>query len=469
MEKIQQLKIAKEEYEEAQRAFDEVDGPNAELCMDPKHPVNQAILTLSNPIVYDSGYINLYRKNYQLTVDCINMGTLQEFNPKLISMANPAMYGHGEETKFDTEVRQAFDITADRIGDKDQWSDILKVISSSLTYQMFPNTKFSIVPYKLQIYNKGGHFKKHTDTLHGVNHVATLLIKLPMDHKGGDLNIFSSGKKIKTWRGRGDGFLDWIAFYTDLEHEVTPVTEGHRVIFQFEIYIHDQEERTESEPNSKDKKRRKVASGSQVKTGQPTPWFIQLPEACDDPLVIHECFGRNANYHEEKQVTETKVALQRHRIIVESSMNILKTKFQEDINNNTYPCIFLRHMYPVAAMEQSMFKGVDRQRADIFRSLGFRTIGIQVTVNATWGESENSDTTTVRLWDHPGETQDNIDADVKLYFVTEYCSSYNIYYHEHIAFTGNESQDGELKACSGVMVLQPILKPYLRQTQLSFH
>lgn len=70
----------------------------------------------------------------------------------------------------------------------------------------------------------------------------SLVVVLPFPHKGGDLLLRHHGRQLTF-----DGFglihdvtipsVAYIAFFSDIEHEVTPVESGHRVTITYNIYF----------------------------------------------------------------------------------------------------------------------------------------------------------------------------------------------------------------------------------------
>lgn len=94
--------------------------------------------------------------------------------------------------------------------------------------------------YKLAMYAKGGHFKAHADTTHGDAHHGTLLVGLGGDYEGGALVLHRYSADLEPIKSRIDPG-EWVAFYTDVEHEVEPVTKGWRATVQFDIFLEDAE------------------------------------------------------------------------------------------------------------------------------------------------------------------------------------------------------------------------------------
>ncbi|KAK0466765.1 uncharacterized protein EV420DRAFT_1505223 [Desarmillaria tabescens] len=95
--------------------------------------------------------------------------------------------------------------------------------------------------YKLNIYGEGSFFKSHKDT---------------PSHQGGGLALRSHGKE---WVFDASSLLAnsttenpeiaYVAFYSDVEHEVFPVTSGSRVTLTYNLY---QEQDTHTEMTFKD-------------------------------------------------------------------------------------------------------------------------------------------------------------------------------------------------------------------------
>lgn len=102
--------------------------------------------------------------------------------------------------------------------------------------------------YKLNIYEEGGFFTEHVDSLHGSNHFASFVMLLPSKHEGGTL-LVSHEKEIKRFEfdklSSNIQCIQWTCFYTDCVHKVEHVTSGTRVLPQFDVYIEAVEEKDE--------------------------------------------------------------------------------------------------------------------------------------------------------------------------------------------------------------------------------
>ncbi|KAI0806597.1 hypothetical protein C8Q74DRAFT_1165175, partial [Fomes fomentarius] len=101
--------------------------------------------------------------------------------------------------------------------------------------------------YKLNVYGKDSFFKGHKDTPRGSTMFGSLVIVFPTPHEGGSLvlryddhewtfdaaHVLSSGTEDITR-------IAYVAFFSDVEHEVKPVLSGHRVTLTYNLHFNDQ-------------------------------------------------------------------------------------------------------------------------------------------------------------------------------------------------------------------------------------
>ena len=91
---------------------------------------------------------------------------------------------------------------------------------------------------------KGSFFKLHVDTPRGDKMFGSLVIVFPTSHEGGALHlrhlghewIFDSGQALAA---EGQTSIGYVAFFSDIEHEVAPVVSGHRVTLTYNLYFGD--------------------------------------------------------------------------------------------------------------------------------------------------------------------------------------------------------------------------------------
>ncbi|PIL34922.1 hypothetical protein GSI_02709 [Ganoderma sinense ZZ0214-1] len=105
----------------------------------------------------------------------------------------------------------------------------------------------SIEPYKLNVYGKDAFFKAHVDTPRSELMFGSLVIVFPTPHEGGALKLRALGRKegeILEWTFDASALLAqqeqpsiaYVAFFSDVEHEVMPVTFGHRVTLTYSLF-----------------------------------------------------------------------------------------------------------------------------------------------------------------------------------------------------------------------------------------
>jgi hypothetical protein len=86
-----------------------------------------------------------------------------------------------------------------------------------------------------------GKFKAHVDTPRSPDQFGSLVICFPLEHHGGALEVRHKGKTVSfDWsNSKADGkepSIGWAAFYSDCEHEVLEVTEGHRLTLTYNLF-----------------------------------------------------------------------------------------------------------------------------------------------------------------------------------------------------------------------------------------
>jgi len=166
-----------------------------------------------------------------------------------------APFGKGSETILDLNTRDCWkmDIGKGVLIDPDfipqssvQPGSMLHTIKETLAPHLGLNSEIVAQPYQMLIYEKGGKFEPHRDTLRGANNIGSLVITLPVrgGAKGGDLVLShetitnaDGGSKIIHYPAldENDG-VKWCAFYTDVVHEVKAVQEGYRVTLTFHLW-----------------------------------------------------------------------------------------------------------------------------------------------------------------------------------------------------------------------------------------
>jgi 2-oxoglutarate-Fe(II)-dependent oxygenase superfamily protein len=91
---------------------------------------------------------------------------------------------------------------------------------------------------------QGSFFKPHVDTPRSEKMFGSLVVVFPTPHEGGALLIRHQGQEwtfdsASTLSTAPPSSVGYIAFFSDVEHEVTPVVSGHRVTLTYNLYFDD--------------------------------------------------------------------------------------------------------------------------------------------------------------------------------------------------------------------------------------
>ncbi|KAF6809483.1 2og-fe oxygenase superfamily protein, partial [Colletotrichum sojae] len=154
----------------------------------------------------------------------------------LIAAARQAPYGRGSETIVDTSVRNTWELDPSQFDPSPNWPDIINRMSSKLAQDMGIDVPVVADLYKLLIYEKGAMFKAHTDTEKIPGMFGTFVVCLPCPHEGGDVVVKHRGR-TKTFKTSEHPRGSFVAWYSDVSHEVLPVTSGYRVVLTYNLAV----------------------------------------------------------------------------------------------------------------------------------------------------------------------------------------------------------------------------------------
>jgi hypothetical protein len=111
------------------------------------------------------------------------------------------------------------------------------------TMTMVPNVQgIRAELYKLNIYSAGGFFKARApvDTPRSDQTFGSLVVCLPTQFSGGALITRHRGGEVKfDWSSTLENpnkTVSWAVFFSDVEHEVLPVTQGQRITLTYNLY-----------------------------------------------------------------------------------------------------------------------------------------------------------------------------------------------------------------------------------------
>jgi len=113
----------------------------------------------------------------------------------------------------------------------------LNVYGTSFSIPVFPRLT-SIIP----IPGPGSFFKPHVDTPRSESMVGSLVVVLPTKHEGGSLLFRHGGREFSfdsadAINREGVSQAPFVAFYSDVEHEVSVITAGYRVTLTYNLHL----------------------------------------------------------------------------------------------------------------------------------------------------------------------------------------------------------------------------------------
>jgi hypothetical protein len=255
--------------------------------------------------------------------------------------ATTSPFGRGEETVIDPTYRNGTELKADELafGLKEDrelggcYGWFLGDIREELQTSMFVGKSVTLQFYKLTIYGEGGHFDWHRDSTHSDAHHGTVLVALNTEWEGGNLMLRHHGVETvvdmhpTTSRSKKSGDMlkpVVVAFFTDTEHKVMPVTKGTRLVLQYDVEV---EQTSDSD------------SDSEIVTPNYTP--------LDEAVERHE----HVTY-ESRTITYPNLDPKLFQAIVDE----IRVLQEEGSTPVAFP---LTHLYRKASIKKENLKGTD--------------------------------------------------------------------------------------------------------------
>ncbi|KAN0003256.1 hypothetical protein ACTFIZ_009415 [Dictyostelium cf. discoideum] len=298
--------------------------------------------------------------DFNIYIDDEKCGTIFEPDLKLIqSFSKKSSFGNGVNTVYDENIRKGYHVEGKRVkvpffqekAEKDQ--DYKTMFQFDFKHPLKENqffykkTNFDLELYKIHIYNEGGHFQPHIDTIHSKNHIGTYIVPLGTDtYEGGEFIISENDTfdqttinyKIEANENKLLDSIDfkWIAFYNDCIHKVNPVTKGVRIVLQFNILFKN-EEREENEP---------------IITFKRLNSFFEYRNEPTEYSEYDKFLNLNYQNKNESQIDGSIQANKKH---LQKMISI----FENVINERSVNCgIFLSHLYK-SNVNENHLKGLD--------------------------------------------------------------------------------------------------------------
>ncbi|KAF9441611.1 hypothetical protein P691DRAFT_715038 [Macrolepiota fuliginosa MF-IS2] len=215
---------------------------NALSSMDHLHePWTSGVITLSEPEK------KLFYEQQDGTSTSLELGSATVAQAEDLSNAcQPATFGLNHEDVLDETYRKAGKLDAGDFAwlfspsDRDDFTH--KLVSGLFPWRA-PDKGFRFELYKLNVYGEGSFFKAHQDTPRSEDMFGSLVVLLLFTHEGGSLLLRHRGREFEF---NGQALLQdapstasaaYVAFFSDVEHEVARVTSGYRVTITFNLYF----------------------------------------------------------------------------------------------------------------------------------------------------------------------------------------------------------------------------------------
>ncbi|KZT33494.1 hypothetical protein SISSUDRAFT_992957, partial [Sistotremastrum suecicum HHB10207 ss-3] len=157
---------------------------------------------------------------------------------KLIGVCKLAPFGKGERTIVDKNVRDTWELAPEKVSfDNRHWDSWLKTtVIPYVNRQLGVSAIARCELYKLLVYEKGSHFLPHQDTEKAKGMFGTVIIVLPSAFEGGQLHMSHSGQtKIFDIAEDSEFCTSVMAWYSDVRHEVKPITSGYRLALSYNL------------------------------------------------------------------------------------------------------------------------------------------------------------------------------------------------------------------------------------------
>jgi predicted 2-oxoglutarate/Fe(II)-dependent dioxygenase YbiX len=279
----------------------------------------------------------------------------------IMKNSTPSQFGRGSESVMDPAYRTGREIPAANIGFDDSTAKVLQWVRVDVKV-MFPGHKVELKPYKLAIYEPGGHFDWHMDSTHSDKHHATLLVALNTSWKGGDLVLRRNGgteTHVKLQPESGDNdepILQAVAFFTDTDHRVEPVTEGTRIVLQYDIEVGEKQEDTTDDYSEMDSLMHKVQSAYSSRME-----FQGIAQATADQAAVEKVLAIITELH-KSGVEEVAFALQ--HLYRKAAITAQYLKGSDAVLYNTLLAsgVFQVSLHPVVLREISDHEGAIDER-----------------------------------------------------------------------------------------------------------
>ncbi|KDQ51577.1 hypothetical protein JAAARDRAFT_139962 [Jaapia argillacea MUCL 33604] len=200
---------------------------------------------------YCSGTCGISSKNFILfygkdeLAHRLDLASATEEQLERLSQAcDVATFGVDQQDVHDESYRKAGKLDQDHFATSFNPDSVglTNIIRSNLLEGHDEKKAIHMELYKLNVYGKGSFFKAHKDTPRAENMFGSLVVVFPSRHEGGSLILRHDSKEwsydsAKELSNTTEPSIGYVAFYSDVEHEVAPVQSGYRVTITYNLYF----------------------------------------------------------------------------------------------------------------------------------------------------------------------------------------------------------------------------------------
>jgi hypothetical protein len=394
---------------------------------------------------------------------------------KILGKCQPSPFGKGDKTVMDLEYRDGKEIAAKDIviaSGSERAKEALYVnIQDQISQSLFGGKSVQIELYKLAVYGKDGHFDWHRDTTHGDDHHATVLVALNTEWKGGNLGLrhqqtavdvdlhpvtvvdeklewdedddeeedgdddkgdSRKGKESEKSEDKPKLGFQIIAFYTDIEHKVERITDGTRIVLQFDV---------------------------NVKGGQNDYSEEALESNCRDSGVL----GVSESFDTVKPLFPVLEIDNNRDAILKELVAMIKEKHSSNsVDEVVFP---LRHLYRMASIKPEYLKGIDEYLHENLKKIFDVSLKPIILVRHTdhegnWASGKMFGTPFVSEHDAERkrpEKKRKVGKKSEIH-VPAQCELRKLSSTDYIEYMGNEAQCGEGRYFGGGMFVKCLLE-----------
>ncbi|KAG7090316.1 hypothetical protein E1B28_011913 [Marasmius oreades] len=178
---------------------------------------------------------------------------------KLTASCDRATFGREKEDVLDESYRKAGKLDLNYFTSKldSRVIELIPKITPHLLKGEDSGRDVEAELYKLNVYDKGSFFRVHKDTPRSKRMFGSFVIVFPTLHTGGQLVLHHDGKELNfdsstviSNSASPEDTVAYIAFFSDVEHEILPVTSGYRITLTYNLYFSESPRRSLPTRNS---------------------------------------------------------------------------------------------------------------------------------------------------------------------------------------------------------------------------